>query len=353
MTTDVRRIAWAFTGVLGGVSASSCSVPTTFACTDNKQCGVGLCIAGGCAFLSGDCPSGLRYGELSPEPLAGTCVEEGIAEVGSGDSESATFGTSTSSSVGSESGSGESGESESGDATTTLTTDTGTDTTDTTDEGTTTGDIPDTVIAHYSFDELDAAVIFDSSGNEFHAAMDNAQTTAPGVVDEGLSFANLDRVIVPLDVLTGRTEFTIEFYMRVTQPAMLRQFLFYYGDEFDTASLPVLTFYVEYAAAPTQTSRLVWTDANNQSTGLIGSTGLRGGGWHHVAMTFDAAQGMRSYVDHFVEDEDPLVPALLSPNLEWIQIGGVPTGFGSFTGVIDELRFSEGALTPAQMQPVP
>lgn len=350
MTGNVRRIRWAFAGMLAGVGASSCSLPTAFTCSDNSQCGVGLCIAGGCAFLSGDCPSGLRYGELSPEPLAGTCVDEGIAaDVDSSDSETATLDSSSTSSLGSESDSGGMGESDSTDTTTTVTTEPGTDTTDT---DTTTGDIPDTVIAHYSFDEIDAAVIYDSSGNEFHAAMDNAQSSAPGVVADGLSFANLDRVIVPLDVLAGRTAFTIEFYMRVTQAAMLRQFLVYYGNELDTASLPVLTFYVEYANAPTQTSRMVWTDANNQSTGLIGTTGLSGGDWHHVAMTFDA-EGMRTYVDHFSEAQHPLVPDLLSSNLEWIQIGGVPTGFGSFNGVIDELRFSEGALTPAQMQPVP
>ncbi|WP_146158319.1 LamG domain-containing protein [Enhygromyxa salina] len=34
-------------------------------------------------------------------------------------------------------------------------------------------------------------------------------------------------------------------------------------------------------------------------------------------------------------------------------MGGLSSGFSSFDGIIDELRFSEGALTPAQMQPVP
>lgn len=357
MNMNLNRITWA----LVGLGALGCSVPTDFACTGNGQCGVGQCIAGGCAFPSDECPSELIYGALSPELLAGKCVEadSGVADQdGSGEDttldtsgSSTSAGSDTSDSGDGDSGDGDSGESDSGES------DSGESESDTTDTDTdtdsgTTGEIPDTAIAHYSFDEIAAQVIFDSSGNNYHAEMDNSQLPAAGIVGDGLSFANLDRVIVPIEVLAGRTAFTVEFYVKVSQPAALREFVFYYGHELDTALTPNLTAYVEYAYGPPKTARVLWTQAPMQTTGLIGNTQILEGQWRHVALTF-SNQGMRVYVDHFLDASDPLVPGLLSPNLEWIQIGGVPSGFGSFFGVIDELRFSEGALTPAQMQSVP
>ncbi len=328
-------------GLSLGLSSVSCTVPTTFACLNSNQCGGGQCIAGGCAFASDACLSGLQYGDLSPEPLAGQCVgiDEGVDESLAEDTtsnESTTLDEESSTSAGSstsESSTSESSTSESS-----------------TSETGTTGSLPDTVIAHYSFDEIDPPVIFDSSGNGFDATMDNLQSSSAAIVGVGLSFGNLDRVIVPVEVLAGRTEFTIEFYMQVAQPAPLRQFLVYYGNELDTSIEPNLTVYVEYLANPKQTARMVWTD--NQTTGLIGTTNLRGVQWHHIGLTF-SGQGMQLYVDHFLEDEDPLLAGLLDSNLQWIQIGGVPSGFGSFEGILDELRFSEGALTPAEMQPAP
>ena len=353
-----RQLGWLLAAAFTGLSASSCSVPTSFACTSDSQCGVGQCIVGGCAFPSDDCLSGLKFGSLSPEQLAGLCVgvDSGVADQ-DGSGEDTTFDTTvdsgaTSTSAGSstgDSGDSESGDSESGD-TESGSSESGTNESDTTDTGTTAGEIPDTAIAHYSFDDIVLPTIFDSTGNGFDAEMDNLQQGVPGVVGEGLSFGNLDRVIVPLEVLAGRTAFTIEYYMFVSPPLADRQFVFYYGNEFDTAATPNLTYYVEYVFGPPKTSRVIWT--TDSAAGLVGTSNVAEGGWHHIGMTFSGA-GMRLYVDHFLDAEDPMVLGLLSPNLAWIQIGGIPSGFASFSGIIDELRFSEGALTPAQMQPIP
>lgn len=232
----------------------SCTVPTTFACLNSNQCGGGQCIAGGCAFASDACLSRLQFGDLSPEPLAGQCVgiDEGVHErhAEATASNENTLDEESSTSAGSSTS--EASTSETG----------------------TTGSLPDTVIAHYSFDELAPPVIIDSSGNGFDATMDNLQSSSAAIVGVGLSFGNLDRMIVPFEVLAGRTEFTIEFCMQVTQPAPLRQFLVNYGNELDTSIEPNLTVYVKYLANPKQTARMVWTD--NQTTGLIGTTNLRG-----------------------------------------------------------------------------
>ncbi|PRQ05843.1 Laminin G domain protein [Enhygromyxa salina] len=359
MTRRVAPVLGLLALALVGPSAPACSVPTSFVCIDESQCGAGLCIAGGCAFPSDDCFSGLKYGALSSEQLAGMCVpvDTGVADQDGSDEESTReTGASTSDGTGSgesgdgESGDGESGDSESGETESGDSESGSTDVTDTETE-TTGGMIPDTAIAHYSFDDIAVPTIFDDTGNDYHAAMGNAQSTAPAIVGEGLSFDKLDRVIVPLAVLAGRTAFTIEFYLFVSEVTLPRQFLVYYGDESDTTAKPNLTAYIEYSVAPQESGRVVWTTAN-EATGLVGGSGLADNQWHHVAMTFDG-QGVRLYVDHLLDAVDPLVIGFLDPNLQFIQIGGVPSGFGGFNGIIDELRFSEGALSPAQMQPAP
>ncbi|KIG14305.1 hypothetical protein DB30_06907 [Enhygromyxa salina] len=354
----VQQLAWGITGALAGLATPACTLPTSFACLNSSQCGGGgQCVAGGCAFPDGDCPSGYRYGVLSPEGLAGLCVPVGFESSVSDDSGSGEDMLDTSESASSASSdttdTNATSESESESESDTSDTDpTDTETTDTnpTDTGTT-GEIPDTAIAHYSFDDIALPTIFDSSGNDFHAEMSSLQPTTPAIVGEGLSFTSTDHVIVPLGVLAGRTAFTIEYYVRVTQPTQPRQFILYYGHEVDTAAKPNLTVYVEHTVPPLRTARVLWA-AGNQNYGLVGTTPLDQNEWHHVALTFDNS-GMRMYVDHFLNAEDPFVPSLLSPNLAYIQIGGLPTGFGGFVGTIDELRFSEGALTPGELQPVP
>jgi hypothetical protein len=354
MTARAHQITWALAGALTCLGVSACTVPTSFVCTSSNQCPGGYCVGGGCAFPNGDCPSGYMYGALSPEGLAGVCVPVGFVadDTSSGGDtamdtdESGNSASSDSSDSGtSDSDTTESGESESS------TTDPDTTDTDPTDTDTsTTGEIPDTAIAHYSFDDIAVPTIFDSTGNGYHAEMTSLQPTAPAIVGDGLSFTTPDHVIVPLAVLAGRTAFTVEFYLLVSQPTLPRQFVFYYGHELDTAAKPNLSAYVEHSLNPLRTARVLWTA--NQVDGLVGTTTLDQGEWHHVAMTFDDT-GMRLYVDHFLDAQDPFIPALLSPNLAWIRIGGLPTGFGGFVGIIDELRFSEGALTPGEMQPLP
>ena len=210
--------------------------------------------------------------------------------------------------------------------------------------------IPETAIAHYSFDDISGATVVDVSGNGFDAMMDNNQSTVPGVVGQGLAFANLDRVIVPKEVLAGHAAFTVEFYMKTTQLGTSRHFVFYYGTT--DASPESLTAYVEYANNPTRTPRMLYTGFNSNTVGLVGTTDMGLDVWHHVALIVSQG-GMQMFVDHFLEASDPFNPQAGVPGYAWIQIGGSANGFGSFIGVIDELRFSAGALGFNELQPVP
>lgn len=74
---DVRAsLAWA------AIAASMASCADAFTCVDDISCGDGgRCEPTGfCSFVDDDCPAGRRYGEHASASLAGTCVEEPIAE---------------------------------------------------------------------------------------------------------------------------------------------------------------------------------------------------------------------------------------------------------------------------------
>lgn len=318
------------------IALSGCAVPSSYTCEADSECGDGQCIAGGCAFVANECPSGLRYGEYAPASLAGNCVEQttSVADAGSS-SESGSTGTETETETSTETDTSTESETETG-------TETGTDT-----------DVdPVVVIAHYTFDMITPPTVPDDSGNGHDAEMDFFQSNGPGVSGMGLVFEGADRLIVPVDVLAGRDAFTVEFYASTVAPGPVRHWLVYYGDAQSFDSAPNLTMVVDYAAPPTEVPQLRWRDAMDVTTTLAGTTSMDILTWRHIAITVDA-QGLQLFVDHVLEASDPTVPDLANPNLARVLIGGIPELVDGFRGRMDELRISEGALVPAQMLPLP
>jgi hypothetical protein len=60
---------------VAAVAASACR-SAAFACSDDEQCGAGMCQSVGyCSFPDASCDSGQRYGELASSELAGKCVD--------------------------------------------------------------------------------------------------------------------------------------------------------------------------------------------------------------------------------------------------------------------------------------
>ena len=86
--------------------------------------------------------------------------------------------------------------------------------------------------------------------------------------------------------------------------------------------------------------------------GLVGTTPLNDGRWHHVAMVLDAtAKNMKLYVDGQVEAN--VNSPLLSSNIDnsaRLFIGTERTAIAFFKGRIDEIRLYNTALTQANIQ---
>jgi hypothetical protein len=86
--------------------------------------------------------------------------------------------------------------------------------------------------------------------------------------------------------------------------------------------------------------------------GLVGTTPLNDGRWHHVAMVLDAtAKNMKLYVDGQVEAT--VNSPLLSSNIDnsaRLFIGTERTAIAFFKGRIDEIRLYNTALTQANIQ---
>ena len=80
---------------------------------------------------------------------------------------------------------------------------------------------------------------------------------------------------------------------------------------------------------------------------------LDDGKWHHIAVTFDAADSsVRVYVDYaLVGEATGLTADLAKMSNENLAIGFAPddSSFPRWGGVVDELRVSDAALTPLQM----
>jgi len=73
-------------------------------------------------------------------------------------------------------------------------------------------------------------------------------------------------------------------------------------------------------------------------------------GWHHFALTYDHTTGrLKLYWDHQLAVEQQPGPAKPDYKPEYkIYIGGVPDGHG-FNGWMDEIRWSDQALSPDEM----
>ena len=78
------------------------------------------------------------------------------------------------------------------------------------------------------------------------------------------------------------------------------------------------------------------------------------GGWHHVALTYDATQSLSLYVDGVLEGSMAADPQLTSAAANALRLGAGHEGtvggnpFNFWDGKIDEVRISTHALAPSQ-----
>ncbi|SFT47391.1 Por secretion system C-terminal sorting domain-containing protein [Lishizhenia tianjinensis] len=84
--------------------------------------------------------------------------------------------------------------------------------------------------------------------------------------------------------------------------------------------------------------------------GVVGSTAVNDGNWHHVAVTYDPADNdtVRLYIDG-VEDAKKYISTVNTGTAANVSIGRRQDGVSYFTGDIDEVRIWNVARTPAEL----
>jgi len=240
-------------------------------------------------------------------------------------------------------------------------------------------------LAHWRFEEGPAGAnpaavvgsVLDSSGNGNHGqAIPNApfQSTysadvpgspmTPGDLSNSLSLSfpqnsNKDQAVVVPDssTLNPTNAITVEMFLKPTAVGANTVVLFKW-DSRETA---------QYAVRYTNTGAFRFVlqggAAGLQSTGVVSTTTLPLNEWSHVAGTWSSVDNkMRVYVNYVdVTPNDPLInttfPGPINVSSTSLSIGAWKTSLtdtasghnnSGFTGLIDDVRISDVALTPDQ-----
>jgi hypothetical protein len=200
---------------------------------------------------------------------------------------------------------------------------------------------PPGLVAAYSFDEGSGAVAADASGHALNGTIDGATWSAAGKFGGALSFdGDHDLVTVPdadqLDLTTGMT---LEAWVR---PAALSGYRTIILKE-----VPGELSYSLYASGDTNSPN-AWARIAGHSYGQYGSAPLTLGEWTHVAATYDGA-GLVVYVNGTAV-ASRAITGPLDTSANPLRIGGNAIWGEYFSGLIDEVRIYNTALTEADIR---
>lgn len=87
-------------------------------------------------------------------------------------------------------------------------------------------------------------------------------------------------------------------------------------------------------------------------SGIVGTTAVNDGNWHHVAVTFDAAatNSLKLYIDGNLETQGNFSISVNTAVSGTVEVGRRNDGVNHFTGTIDEVRVWDIARTEAEIQ---
>ncbi len=183
----------------------------------------------------------------------------------------------------------------------------------------------------------------DSSGNTNTGTLQNAAWTTAGRYGSGFSFNGADSWITIADApsLDLSTGMTLEAWVYPTSLSGWRTVIL--------KEIPGGLAYGLYAHdnAPNPASYVHLTGAT-LGDGLAGPTQLPLNTWTHLAATYDGST-QRLYVDGVQVASEPLGGSMVSSS-DVLRIGGNSVWGEHFSGVIDEVRVYNRALTAAEIQ---
>jgi hypothetical protein len=199
------------------------------------------------------------------------------------------------------------------------------------------------LVAAYSFDATNGAVVADVSGNGNTGTLGaGVSATSQGRFGGALAFNGTGYVTIPhsggLDLTTGMT---LEAWVYPTTPLT------------DWATIvmkemPGDSPYVLYAAITGGAPRVYITPRGIASATATGASPLPVNTWSHLAGTFDGST-LRLYVNGTLVASRAVTGALRN-STGILTIGGNAVWGEYFQGRIDEVRIYNRALAPAEIQ---
>jgi ferric-dicitrate binding protein FerR (iron transport regulator) len=226
--------------------------------------------------------------------------------------------------------------------------------------------------AHWSFDESNqlSARFVDADGTDRTLATTlTSETNSPAIVDGGrwnnaLTLNGSHFLNTSFPGLSGDTPHTIAFWVRVPQNAPLSEAYSILGWRSSVSKLNYRPVHISWNRNP-QEGALGAIRTDFAGGCAIGSSSLRDGRWHHIAIVFSPGTNnspvhVKQYVDGFLESST-IIPgrtrgpvakpfAQLDDQL-WIgsRIGSTGPRQERFRGEIDELFIADGSLEPQEI----
>jgi hypothetical protein len=201
---------------------------------------------------------------------------------------------------------------------------------------------PSALVAHFTFDELDATQAIDASGNGNHGVISGAQRVA-GVTGGGLQFDGVNDWVTIADAasLDLTASFTLEAWVKPSASGGWRTVVLKEGSGFSPYEL--------YANDPgVSAPSAYFTPASGAVRNVTGTSALSTANWTHLAATYDGVN-MRLYVNGALARSVARSGAIRTSNSA-LRIGGNQTWGGEFfAGTIDEVRVYNRALSAAEV----
>ena len=207
----------------------------------------------------------------------------------------------------------------------------------------------------WTFDEGTGSTAFDSSGNGRDGTLLNGATwSGAGRIGGAISIGGGNQFVggASADFMNGLTEFTMAIWVR---PTTINDFGFItttitgLNDDETKTFIRLDVTGSEGGATNTTKFNVNTTSGDAANEGSTNSVVV--GEWHHYVLTWTSGQTFQLYVDGVPDVMTGFSNALtgtLTGNTS-VQVGRGGKFPGSFTGLADELRIYDRALTPAEV----
>src|SRR5882672_9200340 len=195
------------------------------------------------------------------------------------------------------------------------------------------------LVAAYSFNESSGTTAADASGTGNTGMVSGAAWTTAGKNSGALTFSGNGRVTIPdSPSLRLSSAMTLEAWVRPSTVSAAWRDVIYKGDD---------NYFLE-GTTPTNSRPAIGGTYGTTNAVTYGTPALKANTWSHLAATYDGAT-VRLYVNG-TQTSSTARTGTLAASANPLQIGGDSIYGQYFSGVIDDVRVYNMALTATQIQ---